>query len=195
MSRIRTAVVEHRRARAVIACVLLAGASACGSDDGGGGPVVDAPSEAVASIEVTSDAFAEGEPIPAEHTCDGADTVPALSWSAPPDGTVAQAVVVEDPDAPDGTFTHWMVANLAADQQSIEGDAPEGAVTGENDFGTTTWRGPCPPPADDAHRYRFTIVALDIRLDVDQGFAASDLTDAMAGHIIGQGTLTGTFDR
>lgn len=186
-------VSKRRRARTVIACVLLiAGTWGCGS---GGGPAVSAPSEGVARIDVTSPAFADGEPIPVEHTCDGADTFPALSWSAPPDGTTSQAMVVDDPDAPDGTFTHWLIAGLAADQQAIDSDAPQGAVAGENGFGTTTWRGPCPPPGDDAHRYRFTIVALDTQLNLDEGFAPTDLAEAMSGHIIGQGTLTGTFDR
>jgi Raf kinase inhibitor-like YbhB/YbcL family protein len=195
VSHVRTAVVRHRRARAVIAWVLLlAGASACGSGDDGG-PVADVPSETIATIEVTSDAFAEGEPIPAEHTCDGADTMPTLSWSTPPDGTVSHVVIVDDPDAPGGTFTHWMVADIPADQHSIDGGVPGDARVGENDFRTTNWRGPCPPPDDDTHRYRFTIVALDTRLNLRRGFSPNDLADAMADHILGKGTLTGTFDR
>lgn len=169
-------------------------ASACGSD-AGDEPAVAEPSGPVAELEITSPAFAEGDAIPVEHTCDGNDTAPVVSWSDAPDGTVSQAVVVDDPDAPGGTFTHWTVANLPAEERTIEGTAPEGAVAGENGFGTLTWRGPCPPPGDDAHRYRFTVVALDTRLDLQEGFAPADLAAAMSGHIVGQGTLTGTFDR
>ena len=185
----------HHRALTVLASAfMMLGAAACTSD-AGDGAVVAEPSGLVAEIEITSPAFAEGDPIPEEHTCDGDDTLPTLSWSEPPEGTATQAVVVDDPDAPDGTFTHWTVANLPSDQRMIEGAAPEGAVVGENDFGTAAWRGPCPPPDDEAHRYRFTLVALDTQMDVQQGFAPTDLAAAMSGHVVGQGTLTGTYDR
>lgn len=167
-------------------------ASACGSEEPS--DVVEPPAAAT-ELEITSPAFADGEPIPVEHTCEGEDRPPELAWSTPPDGTASHAVIVDDPDAPGGTFTHWLVADLPADARSLGSEVPAEATVGENDAGTTDWRGPCPPPGDDAHRYRFIVTALDTELELEPGFTTSELADAMSGHIVAEGTLIGTFER
>lgn len=155
---------------------------------GGGSGDIDPVGTPAASLEVTSDAFDDGESIPVRFTCDGDDEVPPLSWSDPPEGTQAVAVTVTDPDAPGGTFVHWL---------AVFPPAPDGAPTveGENDFGDTGYGGPCPPEGDEPHRYVFTVYASGSGLSLEDGFTASDLEAALEEDLLAEGRLTGTYGR
>jgi Raf kinase inhibitor-like YbhB/YbcL family protein len=155
-------------------------------------------------FSVRTSAFTHGEAIQATFTCEGDDVSPSLTVADAPDGTESLAVVVDDPDAPSGTFTHWLLWNVPPDTAEIHEDVPrtetvgtlDGAVQGTNDFGELGYRGPCPPVGDGPHEYRFTTaVALDGTLDLDPGAERRDLDDAMEGAKIATARLTGTFGR
>ena len=141
-------------------------------------------------IEVTSTAFADGEPIPVEHTCDGADTPVPLAWAAVPDAAAEVVVRVDDPDAPGERFVHWLLAGIDPDAGTVSA----GAVQGTNGFGDVGYAGPCPPPGDDAHRYVFTVYALAEPSGLAEGFSAEELT-AVLGSAIGAGDLDGSYAR
>jgi Raf kinase inhibitor-like YbhB/YbcL family protein len=148
----------------------------------------------VSDFALTSDAFGHGDPIPRRHTCEGDDISPALSWSDPPPGSRALALVVDDPDAPVGTFTHWLAANIDAESSGLaEGESAP--VEGCNDFGTLGWSGPCPPSGHGPHRYFFRLHALDAPVEV--GFRADrrGFDDALAGHVLAVAELMGTYER
>jgi Raf kinase inhibitor-like YbhB/YbcL family protein len=141
-----------------------------------------------------SEAFASGGGIPRRHTCDGEDVSPALSWSDPPAGTRALALVVDDPDAPVGTFTHWLAWNIGAAADGLaEGESAP--AEGRNDFGTGGWSGPCPPPGHGAHRYFFRLHALDSELEVGFRAGRSELDQALSGHVLATAELMGTYER
>jgi Raf kinase inhibitor-like YbhB/YbcL family protein len=148
-------------------------------------------------LKVTSLSFSEGQPIPRDYTAEGADRSPPLKWEAPPEKTQALALLVEDPDAPGGTFTHWIVLNLPADsrelpENSSPGKLPRGAVQGTNDFGKTGYGGP-KPPTGKAHRYYFKVFALDRKLDLDAKAKHSQVAAAMLGHALAEGEVMGTY--
>jgi Raf kinase inhibitor-like YbhB/YbcL family protein len=145
-------------------------------------------------LEVRSPAFAPGAAIPAEYTCDGQNVSPPLTWTKPPAGTKSVAVVVDDPDAPNGTFTHWIVTNLPHDAASLDADAklPDGARTERNDKGGTGWTGPCPPSG--THHYRFRVYALDQRLP-NAATSRDDLLKMIDGHVLAEGLLVATYKR
>ena len=140
-------------------------------------------------MELTSPAFAAGEPIPAAHTCDGADTPPPLGWSGVPAGAQALALIVDDPDAPRGTWLHWTVWNLPV----APGALPGAGVEGVNDFGNVGWGGPCPPSG--THRYVFRLFALDAPLALAEGASRAELEGAMKGHVLARAELMGTYRR
>jgi Raf kinase inhibitor-like YbhB/YbcL family protein len=148
----------------------------------------------VGDFALTSNAFGHGDEIPRRHTCEAEDVSPALSWSDLPAGTRALALVVDDPDAPVGTFTHWLAANIdpAAGGLAEDESAP---VEGRNDFGTTGWSGPCPPPGHGAHRYFFRLHAVDAPLDVGFRSGRREFDEALAGHVLATAELMGTFER
>jgi Raf kinase inhibitor-like YbhB/YbcL family protein len=147
---------------------------------------------APASLRVTSTAFTPNGQIPTEYTCDGGQVSPPLSWSAPPAGTKSVAVLVEDPDAPRGVFTHWIVTGVPANVTSLSsGKLPSGAVTGTNDFGAAGWGGPCPPSG--THRYVFRVYALDIPLA--RSLTPSTFRAQIAGHVLAEGQLIGKYHR
>ncbi|MCX2727915.1 YbhB/YbcL family Raf kinase inhibitor-like protein [Thermomicrobium sp. 4228-Ro] len=141
-----------------------------------------------------------GGTIPAEYTCDGADGSPPLSWSDPPVGTTAFVLVVEDPDAPGGIFTHWLLYDLPAATRSLppavppDGTLNSGARQGRNDFGTLGYRGPCPPPGR-PHRYVFRLYALDRPTGLPPGAWRNDVLRALEGHVLAIGELVGTYSR
>jgi Raf kinase inhibitor-like YbhB/YbcL family protein len=156
-----------------------------------------APGVTVASITVTSPSFAEGARIPVDHTCDGKELIPELVLSAPPENTKSLILLVEDPDAPSGVFTHMVAFNVAPDTHKIPSgteltNAGEGARFGLNDFKVAHYSGPCPPKGE-AHRYRFRVVALDTVLKLPEGTPKNQIDEAIDGHIIGEGSLTGHF--
>jgi len=151
-------------------------------------------------LPVSSPAFQEGDRIPAKYTCQGQDISPPLAWSQPPVGTQSFALIVDDPDAPGGAFTHWVLFNIPSDSCELpeavpaQAQLPSGALQGKNDFGRIGYAGPCPPPGR-PHRYQFTLYALDQPLDLEAGVSKKQLLSAMQGHIITQGQLTGTYQR
>jgi Raf kinase inhibitor-like YbhB/YbcL family protein len=144
-----------------------------------------------ATMKITSSAFHEGANIPSKFTCDGSDTSPPLQIAGVPSGAKSLVLIVDDPDAPSGLFTHWLVWNIPPQTGSIaEGSAPQG-VQGANDFGKSGYRGPCPPPG--THRYSFKIFALDRELELRSGAKRSQVDAAMKGHVIAQGELVGRY--
>lgn len=146
-----------------------------------------------ATIKITSSAFHEGGNIPSKFTCDGSDTSPPLQIAGVPTGAKSLVLIVDDPDAPGGLFTHWLIWNISPQTSSIpEGGATKG-IQGVNDFGKSGYRGPCPPPG--THRYSFKIFALDRELDLRAGAKRTQLDAAMKGHVIAQGELVGRYAR
>ncbi|MFC7081354.1 YbhB/YbcL family Raf kinase inhibitor-like protein [Halorussus caseinilyticus] len=141
--------------------------------------------------------------MPETYTCEGDDASPELTVADVPDDAAALAVVVDDPDAPAGTFTHWLLWNLPADTVEVpEGVVrrerlPDlgGAAQGENDFGEVGYRGPCPPEGDGPHEYRFTLYALDERLDVEAGGTRPEVQDELDAKTLDSDQFTGTFAR
>lgn len=152
------------------------------------------------TITLTSTAFGPGEPIPKEYTADGRNASPPLRWDDPPQATKSLALVCEDPDAPSGTFTHWVAYNLPADTRELgEGvpakkELPDGTRQGTNDFNKLGYGGPSPPPGK-PHRYVFRLFALDAKLDLSAGASRQELTAAMRDHVVGTGELTGSYGR
>jgi Raf kinase inhibitor-like YbhB/YbcL family protein len=144
-------------------------------------------------MKITSSAFQEGGNIPSKFTCDGSDTSPPLQITGVPSEAKSLVLIADDPDAPSGLFTHWLVWNIPPQTNSIsEGSAPKG-VHGTNDFGKSGYKGPCPPPG--THRYSFKIYALDRELDLRGGAKRSQLDAAMKGHVVAQGVLVGRYAR
>jgi Raf kinase inhibitor-like YbhB/YbcL family protein len=146
-----------------------------------------------AKMKIISSAFQEGASIPSKFSCDGANTSPPLQIADVPSGAKSLALIVDDPDAPSGLFTHWTVWNISPQLNTIaEGSAPKG-VQGTNDFGKSGYGGPCPPSG--THRYYFKIFALDRELDLPFGAKRGQLDEAMKGHIVAQGELMGRYSR
>ncbi|MFA6600394.1 MAG: YbhB/YbcL family Raf kinase inhibitor-like protein [Candidatus Omnitrophota bacterium] len=151
------------------------------------------------TLKVTSDAFEEGGPIPADHTCDGRDKSPVLRWSGAPAGTQSFAIITDDPDALVGEWVHWIVYDLPPTVDMMPEGVPElGKLAnaekhGMNDFGRLGYGGPCPPSG--THRYIFKVYALDCMLKAPAGLKKKDLLKAMEGHILGMGQLVGTYER
>jgi Raf kinase inhibitor-like YbhB/YbcL family protein len=156
--------------------------------------------EIAMTITLESTAFEAGETIPTKHTCDGDDVSPPLSWGEVPEGSESIALICDDPDAPRGTWVHWVVFGLPPDTRQLPEGIPadpalqDGAVHGTNDFGRSGYGGPC-PPAGPAHRYYFRLYALDSELQLDPGASKQDLVAAMEGHILGEGELMGRYGR
>jgi Raf kinase inhibitor-like YbhB/YbcL family protein len=149
---------------------------------------------AVADFGLQSSAFEHSEPIPRRHTCQGEDLSPPLAWSDAPEATRSLALVVDDPDAPTGTFTHWLGWGLDPRTERLaEGEATP--VEGRNDFGTSGYRGPCPPPGHGRHRYSFRLYALDSDPGLRRGASKRELERTLEGHILAVVELVGTYER
>ena|SRR5690349_7531991 len=149
-------------------------------------------------LTLNSSAFTEGGTIPSRFTCDGENRSPPLEWSGVPDGTQGFALIVHDPDAPRGDFTHWVVFDIRAGVRCFDdGAAPiQVALEGINDAGNVGYRGPCPPPGHGAHRYVFELYALDIsHLALGEGAARQEVERKIEGHILAKAQLTGTYER
>ena len=176
--------------------------AACSSDSDGEEPVTEsqpaAPTEL--TIKLTSDAFAEGTDIPEQFTCDGDDVSPALAWSGVPRGTQSIALIADDPDAPGGTWVHWVLFGVPRNASELEEAMPSGGVTalgakhGKNSFGKRAYGGPCPPQGG-PHRYFFKLFALDAEPELEPGASKQDLIEAMDGHVLAQGQLMGRYKR
>lgn len=150
-------------------------------------------------IKITSSAFEEGGMIPAKYTCDGADVSPPLQWDAVPQGSKSIALICDDPDAPMGTWVHWVLFNLPSDAKELAENIPpvetlpNGARQGLSDFGRIGYGGPCPPSG--THRYFFKIYALDTEIGLEAGANKRQLLKAMEGHMLEQGQLVGKYKR
>jgi len=150
-------------------------------------------------ITVTSAVFQEGGMIPEKYTCDGADISPPLAWSAAPAGTKSIALICDDPDAPMGTWVHWVVCDIPSSVNGLPEHVPplerleNGARQGANDFGKVGYGGPCPPGG--THRYFFKLYALDVKLALSGRVTKERLRGAMGGHILAEGQLMGKYKR
>jgi Raf kinase inhibitor-like YbhB/YbcL family protein len=154
------------------------------------------------TLSVVSTAFTEGQPIPARHSCEGANASPPLDIEGVPGDAASLALVVDDPDAPRAEpYVHWLLWNLSVANSSLPEAVPTGtevlggASQGTNDAGSVGYSGPCPPPGHGTHTYRFTLYALDSTLDLPAGSKRSVLDDAMQGHVLAETGLTGTYER
>jgi Raf kinase inhibitor-like YbhB/YbcL family protein len=175
------------RVPALLLCAVAAGCA-------GGSADHPAAEEVPASIDVHSSAFDAGGPIPRRFTCDGEEVSPPLSWDGVPDKAGALALVVDDPDAPGGTYVHWVVLDVDADADGVEvGEMPSGGVPARNSAGRSGYTGPCPPGG--RHRYRFTVYALDAPTGLRAGADLRRALAAVRAHAVARGTLTGTYRR
>ena len=164
-----------------------------------GSSTPSAAGSAAQSLTLTSPAFAAQQPIPKQYSCDGQSISPPLQWSAPPTGTKSLALIVDDPDAPGGTFVHWVLYDLPPTTLSLpegvptSGDLPDGSKQGRNGGGKTGYTGPCPPGG--THHYHFKLYALDTVLDLASGADKSQLESAMDKHVLAYGELVGTYSK
>lgn len=148
------------------------------------------------NLLLKSSAFKGGGFIPAKHTCDGEDVNPLIEILNVPEGTKSTVLIMDDPDAPAGTWDHWILWNMDPKTHYIPEDSvPGSALQGKTSFSRPGYGGPCPPKGDKAHRYMFKVYALDVLLDLAEGASKQELLQAMEGHILEQGTLTGLYAR
>ena len=146
------------------------------------------------SLQVTSSAFNEGDRIPRIYTCDDQNISPPISWTGVPSDTVSLALIMDDPDAPMGTWVHWVLYNLPPDQAGLDQGKTGIGMDGKNDFNRLGYGGPCPPKGSN-HRYFIKLYALDTMLDLKAGATKSQVESAMRGHILAQGQLMGKYGR
>jgi Raf kinase inhibitor-like YbhB/YbcL family protein len=168
----------------VISIMLLATVTGC----------TEPPVSGEGGIMELKSVFEENGQIPVKYTCDGEDVNPPLNISGVPENAQSLVLIVDDPDAPAGTWTHWIIWNIPAHTARIEEhSAPTGTVQGMNDFQKNEYGGPCPPSG--THRYRFKLYALDGRLSLPEGATKAQVEQLMEGHILGQTVLTGVYSR
>ena len=178
---------------------LTAGMSALVVLLGLGATTSDAEDPMATPFQLKSTAFQDGTAIPAVYTCDGRDISPPLDWGVPPEGTNSLALISDDPDAPAGTWVHWVIYNLPPTLQGLpeafpkDAQRPDGTRQGNTDFRRTGYGGPCPPSG--THRYFFKLYSLDTMLSVPPGATARQLEQAMQGHIVAEARLMGTYAR
>ncbi|HKJ28504.1 MAG TPA: YbhB/YbcL family Raf kinase inhibitor-like protein [Anaerolineales bacterium] len=170
----------------VIALLFLLTLTACASGEPDA-PLSDVP------LDLTSPAFTAGEAIPAGYTCTGDDISPELYWTEPPEGTLTFALIMDDPDAPAGTWVHWVLYNLPGELRGLPIDyTPETGVTaGNNSWNRQDYGGPCPPSGE--HRYFFKLYALDTVLAAEPGLDKDGLLEQIEGHVLAQGELMGVY--
>lgn len=152
-------------------------------------------------MRLESASFRDGEPIPREHARDGTDSHPALEWSGAPKGTRTLALICDDPDAPRGTWVHWVLYDIPGTATGLPaavaktGRHAAGGTHGKNDSGELGWAGPAPPRGHGVHRYVFHLYALDAELGLPPGASRSEVDAAMKGHVLAEAKLTGTYRR
>lgn len=152
------------------------------------------------AFNLRSESFQSGAEIPRKFTCEGSDASPALAWTEPPPGTRSLALIANDPDAPGGTWVHWVLYDLPAGARQLPEAVPPtedvagGGNQGTNDFGKIGYGGPCPPPGK-PHRYFFKLYALDAKLNLKAGATQNDVERAMKGHLLAQAELMGRYHR
>lgn len=151
------------------------------------------------TIQITSPAFKDGELMPPKYTCDGEDISPPLEWSGVPENAKSIVIICDDPDAPMGTWVHWVIYDIPPSLRSLQEGVPtertlqNGAKQGKNDFGNIGYGGPCPPSG--THRYFFKIYALDVQLNLPPGMTKKEIEKAMAGHVLASGQIIGKYKR
>jgi len=185
----------------IVMMAALAGLAAGCKDQkvqSGAGDVPEKPASLM--LELRSSAFADGEAIPSAYTCEGADRSPPLEWNTPPDGTKSLVLVMDDPDAPKGTWVHWVLYAIPPGTTSLAENLPKeetaagGMRQGTTDFDKVGYGGPCPPPGS-VHHYSFRVYALDIPSDFEMKLNKAELEEKIEGHVLAEGKLTGTFKR
>jgi Raf kinase inhibitor-like YbhB/YbcL family protein len=145
---------------------------------------------------LSSPDFMHGSPIPSRFTCDGENVSPRLEWMHAPEGTRSLALMVDDPDAPGGTFTHWLLFDLPRESRALERGDAESGTAGRNDFQQDRYGGPCPPPKHGEHRYYFKLLALDVAsLGLERGAPRAALEAALEGHVLDEAVLMGRYAR
>ena len=183
-----------------LTAALYAGAAqgqARGTRDGG---APAATAKGGRAMQISTKSFSSGGEVPKRYTCDGADLSPQLAWGDAPAGTQSLALIVDDPDAPRGAFTHWVAYDLPPRTRELAEDAPQasqlpgGGSQGRNDFGKIGYNGPCPPPGK-PHRYFFRLFALDKTLGLKPGASRKEVESAMQGHVLAQGEVMGRYGR
>lgn len=153
------------------------------------------------AFSLSSSAFGPGASIPGRYTCDGQSLTPSLQWQDVPTGTQSFALILDDPDAPDGTFTHWVVFNIPGDATKLPETVPAtgqmqaGVKQGKNSKGDAEYFGPCPPEGSTPHHYQFHLYALDTTLSLQDGASRQDVERAMQGHVLDQAEYTGLYQR
>jgi len=158
-------------------------------------------SEADMTFKLTSDAFTNGQSIPAKYTCIGKNISPALTWTDPPAGTQSFSLIVDDPDAPGQTWVHWVLYNINLDMRTLQEDLPitgknvdpNAIFVGKNSSGSIAYQGPCPPSG--THRYYFKLYALDSQISLLPGATKDQVLKEMDGHILAQTELMGSFSK
>ena len=178
---------------ALAAVAVLAVAVGCGGDDDDAADPTTATVTRAEPFALRSPAYGMADAIPARFTCDGDDVSPPLEWTAPPAATASLAVLMDDLDAPGGSFTHWTGWDIDAGTTDLR-EAEAAPAQGTTDFGTTGYGGPCPPPGED-HRYVITLYALDAELGLAEGADRTEFDAALADHELGRTTLIGTYTR
>lgn len=146
------------------------------------------------ALQVSSPAFSDNGTIPKQYTCDGQNVAPPLQWSGVPEQAKSVAVICDDPDAPSGTFTHWVLYDIPASTHSL-GERASIGTAGVNSFGEAGFGGPCPPKKDHEHHYHFRVYALDVDSIGPAGLSKEDAVEAMSGHILAEGDLVGIYKR
>jgi len=187
--------MDPSEGRFTLAVILLTGclalAATCTADPQGG---------VTMTLQLKSSDFSSGASIPKQFTCDGTDISPALAWNDPPAKTQSFALIADDPDAPVGTWVHWVLFDLSADARTLPQNVPkqeqlaDGSRQGRNDFRKIGYGGPC-PPSGKPHRYFFKLYALDTKLNLQPGVTKKDVERAMQGHILAQGEWMGRYAR
>lgn len=192
------------RCRVLVIAAALGLLLACGGSEAASPAPTAAPpttgQEGGMTFTLQSSAFAQDQPIPIRYTCDADNISPDLTWSGMPEGTASFALLVDDPDAPRGVFTHWVLFDLPATQRQLPEAVPPdeepetGGVNGQNGRGELGYIGPCPPPGT-PHHYHFSLYALDAPLDLPPGSTKQQVLDEMEGHVLAQAQLIGTYQR
>ena len=182
----------------VAPAIAFAALASCGASNSGGRQAkgdTAVENATLAKLSLTSDAFKDGQPIPGRYTCDGAGETPTLHWGEPPAGTRSFALVIDDPDAPGGTFRHWGVFDIPASARSIGGGNHVGTEA-VNDFGKRGYGGPCPPRGHAPHHYHFKLFALNVdSLGLGANAKVADVERAARSHTMAEGELIGTYER
>jgi Raf kinase inhibitor-like YbhB/YbcL family protein len=183
----------------LLGSLIVFGTSGCGSEEDEAPTATPENGGQPTPLELTSPAFAPGEAIPAKYTCDGEGVSPPLQWGNLPEGTRSLALISDDPDAPSGTWVHWVIYNLPPETGALpeaippEPTLPDGSRNGNNSLDSLGYFGPCPPSG--SHRYFFKLYALDTVLDLPSGASKEQLLEAMEGHIVAQAELMGQYSR